>query len=57
MHVKIKDLAAVYEENVLKDINNKLELAKTAFKRLREVDCNYVESGDWWQAGMTGEEE
>lgn len=57
LHVKIEDLEYVYEENVLKDIKNKHELARGAFKQLRDVDDVFVESGDWWDAGMNGEEE
>lgn len=56
MHVNIQDIDLVYEENILKDIKGKQELAKAAFKQLRDVDSAFVESGDWWDAGMNERE-
>ncbi|XP_063705927.1 IQ and ubiquitin-like domain-containing protein [Culicoides brevitarsis] len=52
LHVKIEDLEYVYEENVMRDIKNKHELARGAFRQLRDVDDVFVESGEWWDAGM-----
>lgn len=55
MHVRIRDLSQVYEENILKDIYSKLELGKGAFKKLKEVDSSFAESDEWWSAGLEPE--
>lgn len=54
VHVKIKQLDQVYEENLIFDIQNKNILAKSAFKKLEAVDHEFVQSGDWWNVGLDG---
>lgn len=53
-HVKIKSLEEIYEKQLLLDIQNKNMLAKAAFKKLKEIDHEFVETGEWWDVGLDG---
>ena len=51
-HSKIHYLDRYYDANIMKNIQSKHALAKTAFRQLKEVDNSFVESGDWWSVGL-----
>lgn len=47
-HLKIQDLRAVYQDHLLKVITGRNNLAHTTFRRLKRVNFEFVESGQWW---------
>lgn len=51
-HVKIKNLEQVYDEKLIFDVESKNMLAKSKFKKLKAVDYDFVQSGDWWEVGL-----
>ncbi|XP_059620118.1 IQ and ubiquitin-like domain-containing protein [Phlebotomus argentipes] len=53
-HVVVEHLHRVYERNFLQDVQGKNALGMTAFRKLKEVDFDFVESGEWWSVGMDG---
>lgn len=53
-HVGIQHLHRVYEKNFLQDVQGKNSLGLTAFRKLKEVDFDFVESGEWWNVGLDG---
>lgn len=48
-HLKLRDFKAVYQDHLLKLITSRNNLALTAFERLREINYEFVESGQWWR--------
>ncbi|XP_055850185.1 IQ and ubiquitin-like domain-containing protein [Episyrphus balteatus] len=51
-HNTLKDLRTVYDEKMMLDITNRHMLAKNAFKKLQDVENDFVESGQWWEVGI-----
>lgn len=41
---------------MLTDIRKKHLQARAAFKKLLDVNEDYLESGEWWQVGMNGKQ-
>ncbi|XP_055903866.1 IQ and ubiquitin-like domain-containing protein [Eupeodes corollae] len=52
IHNTLNDLRTVYNEKMRLDIANRHLLAKNAFKKLQDVENDFVESGQWWEAGI-----
>lgn len=46
----------LYDDYMLTDIRKKHLQAQAAFKKLLDVNEDYVESGEWWQVGMNGKQ-
>lgn len=54
-HQRLRDFSEVYQEHLLKIIQSRNSLALTAFRRLRAVGEEFVESGQWWSADGGGD--
>ncbi|GAB0094271.1 IQ and ubiquitin-like domain-containing protein [Sergentomyia squamirostris] len=53
-HIHVEHPHRIYERNFLQDVQGKNSLALTAFRKLKEVDFDFVESGEWWSVGLDG---
>lgn len=51
-HDELETLNGVYHEATVQDIQSKHLLAKSAFKKLLDVDDDLVKPGHWWRVGI-----
>lgn len=55
-HTKLRQLDRIYETHLMNVVKSRNNLALTTFHALREIDYEFVESGQWWTAGLKGDE-
>lgn len=48
-HCKLRDVRTVYEKLLLDTVRSRNSLAMTSFRKLKQIDYELVESGEWWQ--------
>lgn len=53
-HVKLKSLEDLYDDTLMAKVERKHSSARFMFKKMDLVNRDYVESKEWWLAGLNG---